>query len=465
VTTVVDVDGARGRPFPLPTAEAACYALLVLSSVALVWVASGLRADTGAPAVPATPRPAGAVAGWHLLAAIGGIALVCCAGGAAARRLGQPAVLGELTTAVLIGPSVLGAVAPGLLAKLLPGSLLDDLDVLASVGVALFAFSLGADLDFGKVRERTRAAVWISHASIAVPFVSGCFLAVTLTGALGPRGPFTPFCLFLGAAMSITAFPVLGRILVDTRLVSTPIGELAIVSAAVDDLTAWLGLSLVVAIARGDGAGPTVVLVAQGCALACALLIGARRLLAHPATARVVATAAFPIGFALVAAGLSEWIGLHIVFGAFVAGCAMPRTPQVRAAVDNARPMVDNVLLPLFFVTAGLQVDLRRLADHPGELWTGLAILVVAVAAKLGAAAVAARLTGFGGRDALAIGVLMNTRGLTELVVLQVGLDLGVLGVPLYSLLVVMALTTTAMATPLLALLKIAPREAKMVIV
>lgn len=415
---------------------------------ALVVTATRLRA-TGHPSTHTAPPTASGptVATWHLLAAIGVIVLVCRAGGWLARFLNQPPVIGEIVAGVLLGPSVLSAVVPGVLSRLLPPGLRSELGVLANIGIVLFAFGLGLGLDGRHWSTRARAAVWVSHASMAVPFVCGCFLALTLSGPLGPTGAFAPYCLFLGAAMSITALPVLGRILDDTGLKTSSLGQLAIVCAAVDDVTAWIVLSVVVAVARGHGAWPTVRILLLGAVLALMVLGGMRRLLGRLADCPSAALAA---GLALVGAAASDWIGLQAIFGAFLVGCAMPRSGALAEHARRLGPLNEAVLLPIFFVTAGLQVDLRGLTHHPGELAAGAAVLAVAIVTKLGAGALAARASGMRRAEAVALGVLMNTRGLTELIVLQVGLQLGVLPRGLYTVLVVVALVTTAMTMPAL---------------
>ena len=402
--------------------------------------------------------PAGGVATWHLLAAIGAIVLLCRAGGWLARRAGQPEVVGEIVAGVLLGPSLLGAAAPGAVEGLLPAPLRAQLGAFANVGVALFVFGLGVELDWSMLRRRSHAALWVSHASIAVPFVGGCFLALTLGGKLGPQGSFAPFCLFLGVAMSITAFPVLGRILEETGWIRTRVGQLSVVCAAVDDVTAWLVLSLVVAIARSGGWGTTLQTTLLAAALATLMLGPVRRLLAAVAGRPAVASAAVAGSVGLLAAGASDWIGLHAIFGAFLAGCAIPRAGPLYEHARRLSPLTSGLLLPLFFVVSGLQVDLRGLVHHSGELVAGLAILGVAVAGKVGGAAVAGRWTGLPKSEALVLGVLLNCRGLTELIVLGVGLQLGVLSRSLYTVLVLMALTTTAMTTPLLRLVAPSPR-------
>jgi Kef-type K+ transport system membrane component KefB len=431
----------------------------VLAGVVLLCnlaIRTGTTTRRGGPAVGAAhpTSPGGAIPTWHLLAAIGGIVVLCRAGGWLARQVGEPSVVGEIVAGVLLGPSLLGAIAPSLVTDLLPPSLQVQLGALANVGVVLFVFGLGLELDGRALRNRSHAAIWVSHASIAVPFVGGCFLALVLPSRLGAPGSFGPYCLFIGAAMSITAFPVLGRILDELELRHTPLGHLSIVCAAVDDVTAWIALTVVVAMARSSGAASTVRTILFGAVLVAVMLIPVRRLLSSLVDHSGMSSLALVVAIALLTAAVSDLIGLHAIFGAFLAGCAIPRRGNLKERARGLAPLTESVLLPLFFVMAGLQADLRGLLSHPGELVAGLAILAVAVAGKLGGAWVAARRTGSPQSEALALGVLMNTRGLTELVILNVGLQLGVLPSPLYTLLVLMALITTIMTAPLLRLLR-----------
>jgi Kef-type K+ transport system membrane component KefB len=341
---------------------------------------------------------------------------------------------------------------------LLPADLRSALGAFASVGVALFAFGVGLELDGSALRHRGHVAVAVSHASIALPFVGGCFLALGLKGELGPPGAFAPFCLFLGTAMSVTAFPVLARILEETGLLRTPLGHMSILCAAVDDVTAWIVLSVVVALARSGGWLPAVRTLVLAGILVAVMLGPVRHLLESVGSRPARASAALAASAALLTAAVTDWMGLHVIFGAFLAGCAMPRSGPLAEEARRLAPLTTGVLLPLFFVMSGLQVDLRGLGQHPGELVAGVAILAVAISGKMLGAGLGALWGGATRTDAVAIGVLMNTRGLTELVVLGVGLQLGVLSPPLYTLLVLMALVTTGMTAPLLRRLGVSGR-------
>jgi Kef-type K+ transport system membrane component KefB len=440
------------------------YAALVGAVLGLSALAVELGSSHTGKAASASHPASAPVPSWHLIAAIGGIVLLCRAGGWLARRARQPPVIGQIVMGLLLGPSLLEGVAPRLTSRLLPPGVREQLGAFATVGVALFVFGMALDLSGEALRHRGRIAAWVSHASIALPFVGGCFLALLLPARLGPQGAFAPFCLFLGAAMSVTALPVLARILEETGLIATSVGQLAILCAAVDDVTVWLILSFVVAIARSGGWAPTLRTMALSALLVVVVLGPVRRLLNSVGNRPGHASPALAAGVALLASASSDWIGLHAIFGAFLAGCAMPRDGPLRRGAQALAPLTKGVLLPIFFVLSGFQVDLRELWSHPSELVAGALILLVAIGGKLIGATVAALWSGSTRPDALKLGVLMNTRGLTELVVLGVGFQLGVLSRALYTLLVVMALVTTAMTAPLLRALGVqgsrAPDEA-----
>ena len=382
---------------------------------------------------------------------------MCRVGAALARHVGQPPVIGEIAAGLVLGPSVLGGIAPGLMNRVLSVSLVEQLDVLATIGVALFAFALGLDLDLSRLQRHSKAVVWVSHASIAVPFVSGCFLAAALKGPLGPRGSYTAFCLFIGAAMSVTAFPVLARILRDNGLIDTTVGQLSLACAAVDDVSAWVGLSVVAAVAQGNGPDDTMRMVVAGALLVFVVLAVVRPLFRAADADGRVASVAVPAAVAFLTAGVSDLIGLHAVFGAFLAGCAMPRRRGLAVELERLAPLTETVLLPLFFATAALDVDLRRIVTHPNELLAAALIIAVAVVGKIGTAYLVASRTGCTKRDAFALGILVNTRGLTELIVLRIGVELGVLAPQLYTLLVLMAVVTTMLTSPLLRLVGVVP--------
>jgi Kef-type K+ transport system membrane component KefB len=392
------------------------------------------------------------------------IAAVFC--GWIARRLGQPAVIGEMAAGILIGPSVLGRFLPGLEASLFPADGLGGLNLLSQVGVILFMFSVGLSIDLGGLRAQARMAFIASHAGILVPFVSGLAIGRLILEAYAPRGVGTlAFSLFMGIAMSITAFPVLARILSERGLTLTRLGTMAMACAAVDDVTAWTLLALILAIARSESLWSTVMVAAQALAFSALLLLLIRPGIGKwigriyrsdpesSGPARVLAP--WILVFVFLCAFTTEAIGIHSLFGAFLAGVVMP---PIRPLKDWLKDRVDSTaalaLVPVFFAFTGLRVHLDSLSR--GTDWAVFALLLaVAVAGKLGGVSLAARISGYPWRDALALGALMNTRGLMELIVLNVGLDMGILSPRIFAMMVLVALATTMMTGPLLSALRI----------
>ncbi|GGT60415.1 cation:proton antiporter [Streptomyces purpureus] len=379
--------------------------------------------------------------------------------GRLARRCGQPAVIGEILAGILLGPTLFhGALAEALF----PLDIRPMLTTLGNLGVALFMFLVGLELDHRLLRGNGRAAVGVSVGSIVCAFVLGVVLASYLwhDHAVGHR---LGFLLFIGAAMSITAFPVLARILTDRGIQHTRVGALAMASAAVGDVVAWLLLAAVLTFTGSQSSWQVLLVVPYAVVMVGVVRPLLDRLLAAPeprgrgAGGRGAEERGLGTGvlgaltvLLLVSGALSEWLGLHFIFGAFLAGAIVPRkgTERLRATVAERFETVTWMLLPVYFTVAGLKVDLTTVGgDGLGEL--GL-ILLVAVGGKFGGAYLGARIAGRPGRSATTLGVLMNTRGLTELIILGVGLQLGLLDTDLYSLMVVMALLTTAMTAPLL---------------
>lgn len=368
--------------------------------------------------------------------------------GWAISKIGQPRVHGEILAGILLGPSLLGVVWPEALAYLFPPEIVGALRVLAQVGLVLFMFLIGLELDLAKLRGHGRKAVAISQASIVTPMALGGLLALWLYPRLGGDANRLGFVLFLGAAMSITAFPVLARVLQETGLSRTRIGVLTITCAAVDDVTAWCVLAVVVAVVESSGFAEASITIALSLVFLVGMLKVVTPLLRRMRTVPLWLT----ICLALAAAWITEEIGIHAIFGAFMAGTAMPRTTDVRHDVhERLEPAVVTFLLPVFFVVVGLATRIDLLDGL--YLW-GITLLFIAtaIAGKWGGSMLAARLTGETWQDAAAIGILMNTRGLTELVILTVGLELGVIDTTLFTMGVLMALVTTLMATPLLSL-------------
>ena len=385
-----------------------------------------------------------------LLLGLAAVVLLARVLGALARCLGQPAVIGEVLAGIVLGPTFFHGVVSG---ALFPAGVRPLLGALAALGVAVFMFLVGLDWDVALVRGRGRLAASVSFCSVLLPFGLGVLLALCLVDGYG-TGDRTAFVLFVGIAMSITAFPVLARILTDRGMARSPLGVVALACASVDDVLAWSLLAGVVAVSGGAGPDRWRILLAVPYLLGMLFVL---RPLLRRFVARRPALTLSPAVFAavlvglLLSAGVTEWVGLHYIFGAFLFGVVLPRGggERLRAGVRERLGEVSGVLLlPVFFVVAGLQVDLSGL-DAGGLGVLGLVVLV-AVGGKFTGAFAAARLNGMPVRESAALVTLMNTRGLTELIVLNVGLQLGFLGPDLYSLMVVMAVVTTVMAGPLL---------------
>lgn len=386
---------------------------------------------------------------WTLLA-LGVIMLVVWAVGSLVNRIGQPRVIGEIIAGILLGPSLLGLLAPSAGTYLFPTSVVTALGVLAQVGLVLFMFMIGLELDFGRLRGHGKRLASVAVASIVVPLALAVGLAMVLHHGYGAGQDRLVFCLFLGAAMAITAFPVLARLLQESGLAGTRIGTMSLVSAAVNDIVAWCLLAFVISLSRATGAGDglrTLILAV----VYVAVMLGVVR----PLLARLTDV---PIWLALVVALTAAWFadraGIHVIFGAFMAGAVMPRRPEWQRSVHERLDLVvTHLLLPVFFVMTGLSTHVEGLRTV-GVWGVVVLVILVATAGKLGGTALAARAVGERWSDALTLGVLMNARGLTELVVLSVGLELGIISSTMFTVMVLMALTTTLMAPPLLRLIE-----------
>jgi Kef-type K+ transport system membrane component KefB len=427
------------------------FELVRRSGEALVAPGASVAASTASPAHP--------TALWHVLLSMAAIVLAARGMGAVFERwLKQPAVMGEIVAGILLGPSALGAVWPEAQSLLLATDAAPHLGIVAKIGVVLFMFLVGLELDTGLLRGSTHATVAISHASIVVPFVLGTVLATYLYPRYATEGvSFTTFALFAGVSLSVTAFPVLARILTDRRVAQTPLGVTAIACAAVDDVTAWCLLAIVSGVATSEmnGAAVTLGLVAVYVAV---MLLVARPLLARlsareDARSGPVSTNVLAVVFAclLLSAVATEAIGIHALFGAFLVGAILPHdgrlAAQLRARLED---VVVVLLLPVFFAFTGMRTQIG-LVSSAADVIATLAIIGVATLGKFGGTLVAARFARLGWREASALGILMNTRGLMELIVLNVGLDMGVLSPRLFTMFVLMAVATTFATTPIFA--------------
>ncbi|MCC5639423.1 cation:proton antiporter [Nostoc sp. CHAB 5844] len=377
--------------------------------------------------------------------------------GLAFKSIKQPLVIGEIVAGIMLGPSLFGLVAPHLAASIFPPETIPFLNVLSQVGLIFFMFLIGLELNPKYLSGQLEVAVLTSHVSILVPFSLGTLLAVLLYPLVSNASvSFTAFSLFLGAAMSITAFPVLARIITENNLQGTRLGTLALTCAAVDDVTAWCVLAVAIAVARTGnflGAIPTIIesIVYIGFMLTVGRWFLQRLATYYRRTGRLSQLLLAVIYIAVVASALiTELIGIHLIFGAFLLGAAMPKNADlVRELAVKTEDFVLIFLLPIFFAYSGLRTEIGLL-NRP-DLWLlcGL-VLLVAIAGKYIGTYVAARVSGINKREASALGWLMNTRGLTELIVLNIGLELGVISPLVFTMLVIMALVTTFMTSPLL---------------
>lgn len=381
------------------------------------------------------------------------------------RKCSQPRVVGEMVAGILLGPSLLGWVAPGLSNLIFPPDSLGPLYLLSQVGLLIFMFMVGLELDTKKLRRLGHTAVVISHSSIIVPFIMGALLASQLHRRMaGGEVPYTGFVLFMGAAMSVTAFPVLARILTEQNLLGTRLGALTITCAAVDDVTAWCILAGIVGVVKAEVNRLVLWQMLAGLAAYFGFMLLVLRPVVRGLTARDEGSGVSDTVVALLllcvfaSSWATEWLGIHALFGAFFAGAIIPKEGIAEDMVRKLRPLVVVLLLPLFFAFTGLRTDMRLVIGSAMALYSAL-VFAVAVVGKFGGSTVAARVMGVPWREASAIGVLMNTRGLIELVILNIGLDIGVLNRSLFSMMVLMAVATTLMTTPLLSLVSAGARS------
>ncbi len=374
------------------------------------------------------------------------------------QRLGQPRVIGEVIAGIALGPSLFGRIAPDAMAFVFPSAVSPVLGILAQLGVILYMFLVGLELNSELLRSRAHATVAISHASITGPFLLGAALALTAYSSYAPAGvTFTSFALFLGVAMSITAFPVLARILTDLRLDKTELGVIALGCAAIDDVTAWCLLAFVVGVTKADLYGALMTVMLAGCYLG--IMFGVARPLIMRYLAPLknaelsVNVTAWVLVAVLASAVMTELIGIHAIFGAFLLGAVIPHDGHIAGSFRHKlEDVVSILLLPAFFAYTGTRTQIGLLSEW-SDWWFCSLIILVATLGKFGGTLVASRFTGLDWRTSASLGILMNTRGLMELIVLNIGLDLGVISPTLFAMMVLMALVTTIATTPLLRML------------
>lgn len=374
-----------------------------------------------------------------------------------ARKIGQPAVVGEVIAGIVLGPSLLGLYFADISMALFPAQSLGNLQLLSQIGLILFMFVIGMELDLKVLRNKAHDAIVISHASIIVPFTLGVGFAYFTYESFAPQAAdFMAFALFMGIAMSITAFPVLARIVQERGMQKTRLGTIVITCAAADDITAWCILAAVIAIVKAGSFGSSLFVIAMAIGYVLFMLRIVKPFLKRVAdlhTSRESLTQSIVAIFfvTLIASSyITEVIGIHALFGAFMTGAIIPENMKFRNIfIEKVEDVSVILLLPLFFVFTGLRTELGLLNDPTLWLTAGI-IILVAVVGKFVGSTLAAKFVGQSWKDSLSIGALMNTRGLVELVVLNIGYDLGVLTPEVFAMMVIMALVTTMMTGPAL---------------
>ncbi|MGD9694163.1 MAG: cation:proton antiporter [Thermoleophilia bacterium] len=421
---------------------------------------------TGAAAVERVratePRSAADTAAAVFLAIVVVMAVTRLVGSLLA-RIGQPRVMGEVLAGILMGPTLLGAVAPGVSTAIFPPDIIPHLSTIAELGLVFFMFLIGMEIDLGRLRGRVGQTMAVASASVALPMALGLVAALATFEMVGPPTRFAGYALFVGVSLSITAFPVLARLLVERRMLGSSVGTMAVGAAAINDVIGWFLVALAAAVA-GTGSGADVVRTILLALAFTALMIGVvRPLLARAATAYEGAGrlpvwwTSIILGGVLLAAYATDEIGISVIFGGFLLGAVMPRHAGLTEDVTHRmEDLVLLLLLPLFFVVTGLRTDVGLLG-RPELIVLTAALTAVAIVGKLGGAFIAARTARVDAQEAAVLGTLMNTRGLTELVVLTLALTAGVITDALFAALVVMALVTTFMTAPLLRLID--PRD------
>ena len=377
------------------------------------------------------------------------------------KHIGQPGVIGEIVAGIVLGPSVLGYFFPDVFQALFPPESLTNLELLSQVGLVLFMFVIGMELDFSVLKNKINETLVISHAGILVPFFLGIVASYWIYEEYAAaQTAFLPFALFIGISMSITAFPVLARIIQERNMTKTSLGTLAIASAANDDVTAWCLLAVVIAIAKAGTFASALYAIGLTALYIIIMFMVVRPFLKKVgevyANQEVInkTFVALILLILIISSTLTEIIGIHALFGAFMAGVVMPPSIGFRKVMmEKVEDIALVFFLPLFFAFTGLRTEIG-LINSPALWGVCLLLITVAVAGKLGGCAVAARLVGESWKDSFTIGTLMNTRGLMDLVALNIGYEMGVLPPSIFVILVIMALVTTFMTTPLLHLVE-----------
>jgi Kef-type K+ transport system membrane component KefB len=359
-----------------------------------------------------------------------------------------------MVAGIALGPSLLGLIWPAAKDFILPAEVGQYLGIIAQIGVILYMFLVGLELNAGLLRSRAHSTVAISHTSILVPFLLGTLLALWLYPHLAPPDkPFSSFALFMGVAMSITAFPVLARILTDRKMEDSELGVISLSCAAVDDVTAWCLLAFVVGIVQAEvGNAVHTIVYALGYIAIMLLVVRplAIRYVGHDANHPQRRMAVWVLVGLLFSAMTAEWIGIHAIFGAFLLGAIIPHDSDVAQDFQHKlEDIVTILLLPAFFAYTGMRTQIQLVSGWQAWMFCAV-IILVATLGKFGGTYVAARFTGLNSRLAAALGILMNTRGLMELIVLNIGLELKVISPELFAMMVIMALTTTMATTPVL---------------
>ncbi len=407
--------------------------------------------------------------GWSrivgFLVAIAVIVAAGRVGGWVAAGGRQPRVVGEMAAGILLGPALLGQFAPEVQSALFPADLIPHLSLVAQLAIICFVFLLGADLPLELLRGSGRRVTALAAGMVGVPLACGLLLGAGLAGTYRPAGVgLLPFVLFIGTSMSVTAFPVLVRILAERDLTRTRIGTLGLATAGSGDAVSWCLLVVVVATARGDSAAAAIPTAALLVAFAAVTLIVLRPALRHflamagKNTALRRCSTAVVLLSAVSGAYITDWIGVHVIFGAFLIGLAMPRDNRTAQNLGRTVERGVNVVLPLFFAVIGFSLQVALLRD-PRDILMCVLLIVTAIVSKLGATTLVARLTKLTWRESAGLGVMVNCRGLTELVVVSAGLSLGIIGPGLFAAFVAMTLVTTIMTGPLLRRLKLDKAE------